>query len=109
MKDYDVKNVVERIEFQLGIFEKTLGTAKVRIDRIEKHLAKRIEQVRNCIQAMTDEKDFYMLNNIVDILNDIERIVDKLNSVDITPSGLNETSLEGLMRSEYDKVESFVF
>jgi hypothetical protein len=43
------------------------------------------------------------------MLNDIERIVDKLNSVDITPVGENETSLDSLVDEEYEKIESFVF
>lgn len=101
----DVDSVVERIELQLGAFEKTLGEARSRIDRIEQHLDRRIEQVRKCIKLMEHSRNVMMLTKIVDMLNDIERIVDKLNSVDITPTGTNETSLEGLVDEEYAKTE----
>lgn len=109
MSDVDVNGVVERIELQLGAFERTVGQARLRIDRIERHLDRKIKQVRQCIQDMTSSKDVMMLTKIVDMLSDIERIVDKLNSVDITPIGANETSLEGLVGEEYDKIESLVF
>lgn len=109
MLDVDVNNMVERIELQLGVFEKTLGEARIRIDHIERHLDNRIKQVRQCIKLMTHTKDMTMLSKIIDILDDIERIVDKLNSVDSTPIGANETSLEGLVSEEYEKIESFVF
>jgi hypothetical protein len=109
MPGVDVNIVVRRIELQLGAFEKTLSEARIRIDHIERHLAKRIKEVRQCIVLMAHTKDVMVLTKIIDMLDDIERIVDKLNSVDITPVGANETSLEGLMDEEYEKIESFVF
>jgi len=105
----DVSKVIERLELQLGAFERTLGEARTRIDHVERHLAKRIKQVRQCMRLMTHTKDVMMLTKIVDILDDIERIVDKLNSLDITPVGIDEVSLEGLIDEEYEKVESFIF
>lgn len=109
MSNVDVNSVAERIELQLGAFEKTLDKARMRIDRIERHLDEKIKQVRACIDDMTHSKNVMMLTKIADMLNDIERIVDKLNSVDITPVGTNETSLEGLMVEEYEQIESLVF
>jgi hypothetical protein len=107
MLDVDVKGVIKRLELQLGGFERTLEESKIRIDNIERHLAVKIKQVREYIDLMVCNKDVMMITKIVDVLSDIERIVDKLNSLDITFT--DEISLEGLMEEEFEKIESFVF
>lgn len=108
MLSMDVNNVVKRIELQLGALERTLDEARTRIDCIERLFDKRIGQIRQHITLMSHSRDATVLIKIVDMLDEIERIVDKLNSIDITPVGSNETSLEGLAGEEYDKIESLV-
>lgn len=99
----DVKTVVERIEDQLGAFESTFGEARTRISQTEKQLNNKINKVRKHIEQLAQTKDIELLSQIVDMLYDIERIVDKLDSVDITPIGSNETSLESLIGEEYER------
>ena len=104
----NIDNVVERIKLQLGAFEKTVSEARVRIDHVERVFNRRIKQVRRFVKLMEHSKEINMLTKIVDILNDIERIVDKLDSVDITLISPDEISLEGLMNEEFEKIERFV-
>lgn len=105
----DVIKVIRLIETQLGSFEQKLSDAKIRINKIENDLNKRIKQVRVQIEKLADKKDYNMLVRIADMLNEIDNIVDKLNNIEISPSGIHEVSLDSLVDEEYDKMELFVF
>jgi esterase/lipase len=106
--DKDMNGISQRIETQLSRFEEKVEEAGVRIKRIEKHLNARIAQVRKLILIMKQSKDPMILTRIVDLLGDIERVSDKLTSVDITPSGHRETSLESMTDKEYDEMEALL-
>lgn len=105
----DVNKVVKQIESQLVACERTLEEAKRRINNIEDHLGKNIGELREFISKLNSSNDVRLLVDVVDKLSDIERIVDKIDSIDITPIGTNETSLERLMEDEFNEIERMVF
>jgi len=106
--DKDMYGISQRIEAQLSKFEDSAEEAGVRIDKIKTYLRMRISHVRKLTLVMKRSGDPMMLSYIVDILEDIERISEKLISVDITPSGYRETSLESITDKEYDEITALL-
>jgi hypothetical protein len=106
--DKDMSGISQRIEAQLFKFEQSTEEAGVRIRKIERYLSTRIAQARKLILVMRQSRDPMILTRIVDILGDIERVSDKLISIDITPSGYRETSLENMTDREYDEMEALL-
>lgn len=105
----NINNVVNHINSQLCSIEKKLNRAKKRIDKIESELSNKIIQVKTQTEKLTEEKDCYSLINIVDTLEEIKNVIDKLDNIEASPSGIHEVSLDSLIEDEYEKMELFVF
>lgn len=106
--DKDMHGISQRIEAQLSKFEDGAEEADVRIERVKKYLHMRIAHVRRLVFIMKRSEDPMVLSHIVDILGDIERVSEKLTSIDITPSGYKETSLESITDGEYDEIAALL-
>lgn len=103
-----MNDVSQRVEKQLSHFEEVAREANSRIQRIEHSLNSKLIFARKLLLLMKSHKNPMILYQIVDVLEDIQRISDKLMGIDITPSGYQETSLESLTEQEYDEMEELI-
>lgn len=106
--DSKMSDVSQKIENQLSGFENNIKEASNRIKRIERFLYSRVTYARKLVLIMSRNGNPMMLSQIIDILEDIERVSSKLTSIDITPSGYRETSLESLTEQEHDEMETLI-
>jgi hypothetical protein len=106
--DSDMKDISCRVEAQLAEFETNTSAAMARIKKIERALNARIVYVKKLLRVMRSTNNPMVLSQIIDILGEIERVSDKLTSVDATPSGYYETSLESMTDQEYDEMEALL-
>ena len=108
MLRFDVNSVAERVEDQLGILEEKLDMARVNINVAESYLNGKIKETKGLIKSMSRSKDVTVLPDIIDMMDNIKRIVDKLNGVDITSANEVEISLNELTSQEYERVEAMI-
>jgi uncharacterized protein Yka (UPF0111/DUF47 family) len=92
----ELNDISKKLLSQLERFEKSASNATNRLKEVETYINKRLQKARGMLPSMEGHSEGWMakLSLIIDILEEIQRILDKMEDVGASVEPLDEVFMD---------------